>query len=201
MTSTQLQCKLCTKRILNHENILHCSTCRHPWHYNCLPNYSASDILYANDIANSWSCPICLKNFFPFYEIENTTSFIQTAINPTNLFTEIEALENLIYDPFDSNDNDDEGILSNIDPDQNFLGEIRGKAITSCKYYYTTTQLDKLLDTNNTTSTSILQLNIRSIPKNLDTLVATLDSSNMEIDIIGLSETWLKPSNADSYGI
>jgi hypothetical protein len=180
MTNISKNCKLCTKRILTHEKIIYCSTCKHPWHHNCLPNYSATDIGYASDVANSWTCPLCLKDFFPFYEIENSVSFTQTVINPTSLFIEIEALENMIYDPFDSTDPDDEGILSNIDPDQNFLGEIRGKAIASCKYYYTATQMDKLLDTNSNSMTSILlHLNIRSIPKNLDTFIATLHSSNI----------------------
>jgi hypothetical protein len=121
--------------------------------------------------------------------------------NPSGPFVEIELLNNMVYDPFDANDTDDESIFNSIDPDQNFLGEIRGKAISSCKYYYSTCQLDKMLGDKRETNTTILQLNIRSVPKNLETLVTTLESSNMDMDIIGLSETWLKASNADSYGI
>ena len=48
---------------------------------------------------------------------------------------------------------------------------------------------------------SIFHLNIRSIPKNLNTLIPTLHSSGLNFDILVFSETWLKPSNADAYGI
>ena len=44
-------------------------------------------------------------------------------------------------------------------------------------------------------------MNIRSIPKNLDTFSATLSSANMNIDILGFTETWLSPATADCYKI
>ena len=107
----------------------------------------------------------------------------------------------MVYDPFSTDDNLDDTVLNDIDPDQNFLGSIRDKATTSCNYYYTSSQLDNLLDQNTNAMTSLLHMNIRSIPKNLDSLIATLHASSMEIDLIGVTETWLKPGNADSYGI
>jgi hypothetical protein len=201
MTNTLSRCKLCDKRILSHEKTVECSTCKGPWHNKCLPNYSEGDILHASTPLSHWSCPLCLKEFFPFSILENDTSFNQDLIHPHNPYIEIAALEKMVYDPFSSDDNVDDIVLSDIDPDQNFLGSIRDKATTSCNYYYTSSQLDKILDLNTNAMTSMLHMNIRSIPKNLDLLIATLQASSMEIDLIGVTETWLKPDNADSYGI
>ena len=44
-------------------------------------------------------------------------------------------------------------------------------------------------------------MNIRSIPKNLDSLKILLESLNCNFSVIGFSETWLTPSNYDCYGI
>jgi hypothetical protein len=107
----------------------------------------------------------------------------------------------MVFDPFETMEDEGEGVLGDIDPDQNYLREIRGKALSNCKYYYSSNQMTDIAEANKNSSLSMLHLNIRSSPKNLDTLVATLHSSDMDIDLITLSETWLKSYNADLHGI
>ena len=201
MANTQNKCKLCLKRILGHHTTAKCTSCNFPWHAKCLPNFSDDDLTYARTPSNHWACPQCLSELFPFTDIENITSFNEAVNNPINLIIDIETLDTMIYDPFDTTDNERDGALSDIDPDQNYLREINGKAIADCKYYYTSTQMGTITEQNNNASISMLHLNIRSIPKNLDTFLATLHSSSLEVDLLTFSETWLKPANADCYGI
>jgi hypothetical protein len=201
MANTQKFCKLCNKRILTHDKFAQCTLCLGPWHANCLPAYSPADFTYANNLNNNWSCPHCLKEIFPFNIIESNDHFLNTTNNQINLSIDIDALESMVYDPFDSNDNDQEDVFSDIDPDQNYLSEIRGNIINNSKYFYTSNHRELLANKDNTQNSTFLHLNIRSIPKNLDNFIATMHASEMTLDLIGFSETWLKTSNADCYSI
>ena len=112
-----------------------------------------------------------------------------------------QQLDNLIYDPFEASNDMDEGELDSVDPDKNFLKMRRGTAIHNCKYYYSSNLMEKLQDNIENAEISIFHLNIRSTHKNLNTLIPTLHSSGTKFDILGFTETWLKSSNADCYGI
>ena len=48
---------------------------------------------------------------------------------------------------------------------------------------------------------SVAHLNIRSIPANLSAFLSLIDSLDYCFTVIGLSETWLNPSNVSTYGI
>jgi hypothetical protein len=122
-------CKLCSKRILAHGKRTKCSICYHSWHKSCLPNFTEDDYQYSSTEANIWSCPHCLLDIFPYNGIENNNEFTQATKSPNTLTMDIEALNAMAYDPFDDNDDDGEGIFNDIDPDQNFLWDIRGKTI------------------------------------------------------------------------
>jgi exonuclease III len=201
MANTRPKCTSCLKRILTHAKSAACSLCNTSWQFKCLPNYSTDDLTYANCPSNNWTCPHCLKDYFPFFDIDDNISLEQAILNPINSIIDLESLNAMVFDPFDSMEDEGEGVLGDIDPDQNYLREIRGKALNKCKYYYSSNQMSDIVEANKNSSLSMLHLNIRSTPKNLDTFVATLHSSAMEIDLITLSETWLKSSNADLHGI
>jgi hypothetical protein len=121
---------------MTHNNTAKCSACDSHWHAKCLPVYSTEDFLYASNATNNWTCPHSLRDLFPFNDIDNNIDFIQAITNPISNTIDIESLESMIYDPFDTNNNDEEGFLSDIDQDKNCLGEIRGTTISECKYYY-----------------------------------------------------------------
>ena len=129
-----------------HDNTANCTTCYTHWHAKCLPIYSTDDFQYASNPANNWTCPHCLRDLFPFNNIENNIDFIQAITNPNPNTIDIESLESMIYDPFDTNNADEEGFLSDIDPDKKFLGEIRGTAISECKYYYNIEHMENALE-------------------------------------------------------
>jgi hypothetical protein len=114
---------------------------------------------------------------------------------------DLDIIDNLVYDPFDTSDNDGEGLFNEIDPDQKILSEFRGTATKNCKYYYSSKLLDDIALKLPKTEISLLHLNIRSTHKNFNTLIPTLHASNIKFNSIALTETWLKPGNADCYGI
>jgi hypothetical protein len=145
--------------------------------------------------------PALSSTVFPLNAIDANSDILEAINNPINLTIDLEHLNSMIFDPFNINDENSEGPLSDIDPDHNLLREIRGTAIQNCRYYYSSDLMESLKDNSNKTEMSIFHLNIRSIPKNLNTLIPTLHSSGLNFDILGFSETWLKASNADAYGI
>ena len=69
-----------------------------------------------------------------------------------------------------------------------------------CNYYLPTeflTQSKKHLNLTNTLC--IMHLNIRSIRNKLDSLKNLNDSLNKNLDIIGLTETWLNKNDCEQY--
>ena len=83
-------------------------------------------------------------------------------------------------------------VLSNIDPDTNYL---------SCNTVYNNTRYlddqhfrDKFKSNKNI---SMFHLNIRSIPEHFIELASYIDSLDIVFKFIAISETWLKPYHAD----
>ena len=48
---------------------------------------------------------------------------------------------------------------------------------------------------------SLFHINIRSVPANLSSLLSDMENLDHRFSVIGLTETWLNPSNIDAYGI
>ena len=151
MANIHPPCKICTKRIRGHEHFIKRSSCSFPLHNKCLPNYSATDIEYASNVINNWTCPPCLQQLFPFYAIDANSAILEAINNPINLTNDLEHLNSMIFDPFNTNDDNSAGPLSDIDPDHNLLKEIRGTAIQNCRYYYSSDLMESLRENSNKT--------------------------------------------------
>ena len=201
MANTQNRCKICIKRIVIHEKTIKCSLCLSTMHNKCLPTYSKEDIEYASAEPNHWTCPLCLADVFPYNSIEDSSFFVSSVLNPLAHNIDLDSLNRMIYDPFDASADDGGDTLDDIDPDLNFLNQLGGASSKNCKYYFSNTLLDEIKPKMSNADLSVFHLNIRSIPNNFDTLLPTIHSSEITFNIIALSETWLKPSNADCYGI
>ena len=89
----------------------------------------------------------------------------------------------------------DYSILGNIDPDTHFLSS-NNRVISN---YYTENEFNQI--TNLDKNFSIFNVNIRSIPKNLDRLRHYLLELNHNFSVISISETWLKQYNKTLYNI
>ena len=57
------------------------------------------------------------------------------------------------------------------------------------------------MSTSNSIFFSLFHMNIRSTSNNLNKMLAYLETLSHKFDIIGLSDTWLKKSEADLYDI
>ena len=194
-------CNLCLKRIIRHEKTIKCSFGNHFSHVNCLPLYSPSDIAYARNNDSHWSCPSCLSSIFPFNNIEENEIFENIINNGTLLQLDPNQVSQLIYDPFGDLEEEDEGGLDDIDPDQNFLSELGGNIISNCKYHYIDTLHSTITPDHKNIDMALMHLNIRSVHKNFGNFIPFLHTSEIKFDYIALTETWLCTDNADSYGI
>ena len=132
LMANQNECPICCKGLTQHVPTLLCSNCKLNVHISCLPTYTDVDILAATVNNSHWTCTKCLSLIFPFYLVEDTQEL-------TNLFQNINHpllldLENMIFDPFDNNQ--DGGALDDLDPDDVFFYHQNIYNNSTCKYLY-----------------------------------------------------------------
>ena len=110
---------------------------------------------------------------------------------------------NEIFSSFELDEEFDHNILNEIDPDLNFFesNQRQLNTNTTSNYYNEETLNKELENCHHKDRVSIMHLNIRSLPKHDDQLIAYLKSLTIEFNIIGLSETWLSYENAHVYGM
>jgi hypothetical protein len=133
MAETTQRCKECDRNIRGRNSSITCTLCQGSTHNKCLPSYSNRDIDYANHPNNHWSCPDCLATFFPFSNVlENNFSRDLDCHNSTNI-PDLSSLESLVFDPFNTSEDLDQGVLGDVDPDENYLHDIRGTVLQNCK--------------------------------------------------------------------
>ena len=91
----------------------------------------------------------------------------------------------------------DDANTVDLDPDLTFYREGSTDCVTK---YYVESEINESVKqhTDYNTGFSLMQLNIRRSPKNIDTLSNYLAMLNVHFSIVGLSETWL---NSDTLGI
>ena len=182
MVITKNPCKLC-KKLGNDKNLIKCKLCSEFSHYKC--NFLTS--LDAQLIKNNenWQCLDCSRKMFPFaelndYKLHNVTSDIpwystnndklsfKPPHNLTDLYNKFNDLTNNINEESDDHVN--------------------------CRYY----NIDEIKDLSkeiDDKSLSLFHLNISSLNKHIDNLENLLTSSNIDFDIIRISETRI----SDSY--
>ena len=127
------ECSMCRKIVRATDKCIKCSLCTKFVHIKCLPSYNQDDIDYASNPANNWSCTVCLRETFPFFNLETNQELINcNNQNITNM--DPDKAKDLIFDPFetimDENENDDPN-----DPDMNYYRSYNNSANISCKYY------------------------------------------------------------------
>jgi hypothetical protein len=188
-------CNICKKRVKQHDNFATCSLCNHPSHFKCLPIYSIEDNIYATNPNGHWSCTNCLSDIFPFSSIEDD-DLIQAVINKqSEHIHDIDALNNLIFQPFEINELDE---ISDLDPDSNYYNPLINQNITGCKYL-NFEQLNSETNSRTQNICSNMSFNICSLPKNHRQLITLLDTIDVQFHTISLTETWLQEHNQDLY--
>ena len=181
----------------------YCHSCKADIHYNC-------SVLLLDDFESAlsdgnWFCRLCVEGFVRFNHFYDDDDFLK-CIEELSKSSDITArLHNStkVFNPFDINEDDNDIIEYNgdIDPDKCYFNEYSYKLFENCNYY-TDDSYNKYLAKHaiSSNSCSVAHLNIRSIPANFSAFLSFIDSLDHCFTVIGLSETWLNPSNVSTYG-
>ena len=204
-TCMTIACNICLRKVLSHAKRLICSFCNKPVHLSCLQNVSTVDSIYIDRATSIWLCPKCVGNELPFNHFIENDEFIQAISENWKTLSNFPCsrVQGLDFNPFEINDDEILLPINQNDPDiQYFNDSTVLQNIGSCDYYLEDTFVNKCTDLSiNENSLSLMQFNIRSIPKNLDKLENYLAGLRFSFTVIGISETWLKESNVDCYSL
>ena len=106
-----------------------------------------------------------------------------------------------VFIPFEINDQSDTP-LTEIDPDLQFYLETNYIRNTKCDYYMEDTFIKKFSTPgNHNKKLSLLDLNIKSLPRHYDEFIEYLTLLNFEFSCLGISETWLNECKEALYDI
>ena len=110
-----------------------------------------------------------------------------------------------IFNPFELNDDDSDKIIEyqgELDPDKNHFNQL-AHYLRKSSNYYIEKGFNKYIERNNVAKEdfSIMHVNIRSIPANLNNFLSYMSNIDHSFSVIGFSATWLTPANIDAYSI
>ena len=191
-------CDICKKRILSHSRIQKCVKCCCESHISCCN-------LTKEDSANikEWLCIYCVSNALPFCSIEDDNEFksvIHSLVSDRPI--DFEILDKLMFNPFEWNCDIDTP-LNDLDPDLQYFSNPSYSSNYSCDYHTEETFNNHVTkhNLNSKNSISLYAHNVRSLPQHDTEFRIFLNNLDVKFDIIGLSETWLKESNRNLYGL
>lgn len=197
-------CRICNKRLLRHAKQLCCGSCGESCHLKCLPNVKPTDSIYINRDSDNWLCMPCNQSIFPFNHIGSDYEFYNILSENSGLVNE-NNLSQLVFNPFDNFDDGPffQSPLLECDPDLQYYNDVTNvDNVSQCEYYSEEVFKKKLADLGvNNECFSMLQLNIRSIPKNLTHFQQFVSNLSFNFTVLGFTETWLNENNASLYSI
>ena len=115
----------------------------------------------------------------------------------------LNIFDDMLFDPFQLNEFDTDVHLFDIDPDlQYFNIKNYNDKFRKCTYYSEDSFNKKCYPlVKGINFLSLLHVNARSAPKNLDNYILFLQNINIDFSEEGVSETWLNDSNVDICNI
>ena len=198
-------CNICLKRVLSHAYKLQCTSCKQFCHLKCLPMVSKKDSVYTNRTKNNWFCLECTQSSLPFNHFTDDDDFIEALSSDwrTESIIPLDFVNNLdkMFLPFDLNTNENLP-LHDADPDIQYYQMVCNSTLNSCDYHLEDSfnNMISRLDITNE-CLSLLHMNIRSMPKNMNKFENYLELLNHKFSIIGITETWLKESTKQLYSL
>ena len=187
-------CPVCNKKVSNFMYKIKCCLCLSVLHKNCtiLNNDDFNELLTLQ--LNHWSCQICNEYLFVFNNIDNDDLYKRCLLelNLNNPSLEVDYNRNLILEPFDLNEGNDDIPLSDLDPDIHFYNNLYYSLQNNSDYFDECSFNRAISRTfNDRPMFSLFHLNIRSLPANLSNMLCWIENLDLRFDIIGISETWL----------
>ena len=195
-------CSICIKRVLNHSYHLTRDFCKGTVHLKCLPSVNKKVSLYTNRNKSVFYGSLFLPDIFAYNRLDDK-DFIEALADTweNQPLVYFETLENqeLIFSPFDFNDNFDNP-LHDVDPDIQFYNNYYSGSLQACDYYLENMFNDKITKNKiSNQSFSVLHMNIRSMQKYLGSHENYLDTLDHKLTAIGISESWMKEYNVDRH--
>ena len=120
--------------------------------------------------------------------------------NLKTLCTSPEELNLDLFGQQETDENDKNEMLDDLDPDQNFC-HFKNRILDESKYFNIDSFNKLITGYRDHSFLSMCHINIRSTPKNLDTLKSNLHMIDHGFNLIGITETWLSERNCDLYNI
>ena len=109
------KCMICLKSILRLAKSIQCAVCNMMYNLQCITlSTEYIDLLAINQ--HIWCCSHCLRDMFPFNQIEDDTDYI-SAIEDLALSSSLSYLSDKLFLPFELIDDDHMTNLCNADPD------------------------------------------------------------------------------------
>ena len=161
------------------------------------------------DTDTPWYCRLCNENIFAFNQIDDDSEFesaIRNFMSSSLCHDGLDRYQGIeIFDPFELNDDDSDKIIEyqgELDPDKNYFNQL-AHHLSKSSNYYIEESFNKYIQRNNVNKEdfSIMHVNIRSIPANLNNFLSYMSNIDHSFSVIGFSETWLTPANIDAYSI
>ena len=137
--------------------------------------------------------------YFPFNNL-NDTDFIEELNNQVHFTYKLDDLNKLIFNQFELNH-----VCHNQDVDPNlnfFVDNVNFENFNNCNYYFTESLNLTDIMNNSDNCLSMMNVNINSIPKNLNNfLSSSIDVLNFKFDILTFCETKINDDIDELYTI
>ena len=111
-----------------------------------------------------------------------------------DLYT-LSDLEKRLFTPYELDQVDNEHAINDYDPDVHFFSDLN--VAHGSSEYYCDRKFNTLISSSDAglkNALSFFNINIRSIPKNIDKLSSYLDLLNFDFTFVGVTETWFSES-------
>ena len=187
-------CAVCLKHVKKNQRRLMCTICKKFIH-KCCSNVTSKEFRKKIN-TRFWHCSVCNDQLsLPFNHIVDDSEYLLVLYN-MSFDHNLKSVNNIIVDRF-------KDLVYN--PLKDSIGDTRddGGVNFDCYVnnteYYTDDKLNEMSKSISDDNLSMLNVNIRSICKNLDSLKDYLHCCNIRFNVIGIAETWLNDKPHDYF--
>ena len=144
-----------------------------------------------------------MESLFAFNHFDNDTDFLKAIADMSHQEASVQlGLMSKLFNLFEMNEYEHEilNYQGDLDPDKYYFNQYSHSLLKNCNYFQEES-FQKHLSHHHISNEafSMLHLNVRSIPANRPAFQSYLNILDHNFSIIGLTETWLKPSNIFAY--
>ena len=145
-----------------------------------------SDSIISDSLNQQWFCVNCSSYIFPFNNVDDNDMFIENIGTFFNYTHPSANVQNMVFNIFEMNDDSSFLPLTGVDPDTQFYNEILHLNNANSCHYYLEDAFNEKMNLLNLDCFSAIHFNIRSVPRNLDSLMSYLSNLVVSFSVIGL---------------